>query len=73
LHLIYRLEKLFEATSPRNAGIEKLYRTLYAGLANYYRASEKVRIDGADVLQPRQCVRPMPIFRRHCADGFASR
>jgi ABC-type transporter lipoprotein component MlaA/predicted alpha/beta-fold hydrolase len=48
---IDRLDRLFEASiGPADAGIEKLYRTLYAGLANYYRASEKVRIDGADVL-----------------------
>jgi ABC-type transporter lipoprotein component MlaA len=47
---IDRLDKLFAASiGPGDAGIEKLYRTLYAGLANYYRASEKVQI-GTDVL-----------------------
>ncbi|MDB6103906.1 MAG: hypothetical protein JWO52_3905, partial [Gammaproteobacteria bacterium] len=34
---IDRLDKLFAADiGPGDAGIEKLYRTLYAGLANYY-------------------------------------
>jgi ABC-type transporter lipoprotein component MlaA len=47
---IDRLDKLFDASiGPGDEGIEKLYRTLYAGLANYYRASEKVQI-GTDVL-----------------------
>jgi ABC-type transporter lipoprotein component MlaA len=47
---IDRLDKLFDASiGPGDAGIDKLYRTLYAGLANYYRASEKVQI-GTDVL-----------------------
>jgi ABC-type transporter lipoprotein component MlaA len=45
-----RLDKLFAASiGPGDAGIEKLYRRLYAGLADYYRASEKVRI-GTEVL-----------------------
>jgi ABC-type transporter lipoprotein component MlaA len=47
---IDRLDKLFAASiGPGDEGIEKLYRTLYAGLANYYRASQKVQI-GTDVL-----------------------
>lgn len=47
---IDRLDKLFAASiGPGDAGIDKLYRTLYAGLANYYRASEKVQI-GTEVL-----------------------
>jgi ABC-type transporter lipoprotein component MlaA len=47
---IDRLDKLFAASiGPGDAGIEKLYRRLYAGLANYYRASEKVQI-GTEVL-----------------------
>lgn len=48
---IDRLDKLF-ATSigPGDAGFENLYRKLYARLANYYRASEKVHIDDTDVL-----------------------
>jgi ABC-type transporter lipoprotein component MlaA len=47
---IDRLDKLFAASiGPGDEGIEKLYRTLYAGLANYYRASEQVQI-GTDVL-----------------------
>jgi hypothetical protein len=42
---IDRLDKLFAASiGPGDAGIDRLYRTLYAGLANYYRASEKVQI-----------------------------
>jgi len=45
-----RLDKLFTASiGPGDAGIERLYRRLYAGLANYYRASEKVQV-GSDVL-----------------------
>jgi ABC-type transporter lipoprotein component MlaA len=45
-----RLDKLFAASiGPGDAGIEKLYRRLYAGLADYYRASEKVQI-GTEVL-----------------------
>ncbi|MFL6603776.1 MAG: MlaA family lipoprotein [Steroidobacteraceae bacterium] len=47
---IDRLDKLFAASiGPGDGGIEKLYRTLYAGLANYYRASQKAQI-GTDVL-----------------------
>jgi ABC-type transporter lipoprotein component MlaA len=47
---IDRLDKLFAASiGPGDEGIEKLYRRLYAGLANYYRASEKVQI-GTEVL-----------------------
>lgn len=47
---IDRLDKLFAASiGPGDEGIEKLYRTLYAGLANYYRASEQVQV-GTDVL-----------------------
>jgi len=45
-----RLDKLFAASiGPGDEGIEKIYRRLYAGLANYYRASEKVQV-GTDVL-----------------------
>jgi ABC-type transporter lipoprotein component MlaA len=47
---IDRLDKLFaESIGPGDAGIDKLYRRLYAGLANYYRASEKVQV-GTEVL-----------------------
>ena len=47
---IDRLDKLFAASiGPGDEGIEKLYRTLYAGLANYYRASEQVQV-GTEVL-----------------------
>src|ERR1700726_355633 len=47
---IDRLDRLFAASiGPGGAGIDRLYRTLYAGLANYYRASEKVQI-GTEVL-----------------------
>jgi hypothetical protein len=48
---IDRLDKLFAASiGPGDAGIENLYRKLYARLANYYRATEKVHIDDTDVL-----------------------
>jgi hypothetical protein len=48
---IDRLDKLFAASiGPGDAGIENLYRKLYARLANYYRATEKVHIDATDVL-----------------------
>ena len=47
---IDRLDKLFAASiGLGDEGIEKLYRTLYAGLANYYRASEQVQV-GTEVL-----------------------
>ncbi len=46
-----RLDKLFaESIGPGDAATESLYRKLYARLANYYRASERVRIDDTDVL-----------------------
>lgn len=48
---IDRLDRLFAVSiGPGDAGIENLYRKLYARLANYYRASEKVHIDDTDVL-----------------------
>jgi hypothetical protein len=48
---IDRLDKLFAVSiGPGDAGIENLYRKLYARLANYYRATEKVHIDDTDVL-----------------------
>ena len=48
---IDRLDKLFAASiGAGDAGIENLYRKLYARLANYYRATEKVHIDDTDVL-----------------------
>jgi hypothetical protein len=46
-----RLDKLFAVSiGPSDAGIDNLYRRLYARLANFYRASEKVHIDDTDVL-----------------------
>ena len=48
---IDRLDKLFtQSIGVGDAGIENLYRKLYIRLANYYRASEKVHIEAADVL-----------------------
>jgi predicted alpha/beta-fold hydrolase len=43
---ISRLDELFtESIGPGDAGIERLYRRLYAQLANLYRASGRVEID----------------------------
>jgi hypothetical protein len=48
---IDRLDKLFaQSIGSGDAGIENLYRKLYARLANYYRATEKVHIDDTDIL-----------------------
>jgi hypothetical protein len=48
---IDRLDKLFKLSiGTGDAATDRLYRKLYIRLANYYRASEKVRIDGDDVL-----------------------
>jgi predicted alpha/beta-fold hydrolase len=43
---IERLDELFtDSLGPGGAGIENLYRRLYAQLANLYRASDRVQID----------------------------
>jgi hypothetical protein len=43
---IGRLDKLFaQSIGPGDEGIERLYRKLYAQLANLYRASDRVQID----------------------------
>lgn len=48
---IDRLDKLFASSiGTGDAGIENLYRKLYARLANYYRATEKVHIEATDML-----------------------
>jgi hypothetical protein len=48
---IGRLDKLFAISiGSGDAGFENLYRKVYARLANFYRASEKVHIDDTDVL-----------------------
>jgi hypothetical protein len=46
-----RLDKLFAASfGPGDDGIERLYRRLYAQLANLYRASDRVEIDEGFIL-----------------------
>jgi hypothetical protein len=48
---ISRLDRLFAISiGPGEAGIEKLYRKLYARLANLYRASDKAQLDDTDLL-----------------------
>lgn len=48
---IDRLDKLFAVSiGPGDIAAENLYRKLYARLANYYRATEKVHIDDTDML-----------------------
>jgi hypothetical protein len=48
---INRLDRLFAVSiGTGDAGMENLYRRLYARLANFYRASEKVHIEDTDVL-----------------------
>jgi pimeloyl-ACP methyl ester carboxylesterase len=48
---IARLDKLFEENvGPVVPGLENLYRRLFAGLANFYRASGKVQIESTDAL-----------------------
>jgi len=48
---IARLDKLFAVSiGPGEAGIDKLYRKLYARLANLYRASDAVQVDDTDFL-----------------------
>jgi hypothetical protein len=48
---IDRLDKLFALSiGTGDAATDRLYRKLYIRLANYYRANEKVHIDGDDVL-----------------------
>jgi len=48
---IDRLDKLFALSiGTGDAAIDSLYRKLYIRLANYYRATEKVHIEDADVL-----------------------
>lgn len=45
-----RLDKLFALSiGPGDAGIETVYRRVYARLAHHYRASEKVQIDASDI------------------------
>jgi hypothetical protein len=46
-----RLDRLFTVSiGPGDAGIDTLYRRLYARLANFYRATEQVHIDSTDLL-----------------------
>ncbi len=48
---IARLDTLFaQSIGPAEPGLENLYRQLYARLANLYRASGKVHIDGTDLV-----------------------
>jgi hypothetical protein len=48
---IARLDKLFAISiGPGDAGIDRLYRKLYARLANLYRASDSVQLDDTDFL-----------------------
>jgi pimeloyl-ACP methyl ester carboxylesterase len=48
---IARLDKLFKVSiGSGDAGVDRLYRRLYARLANLYRASDAVQIDDADFL-----------------------
>jgi len=48
---IDRLDKLFVLSiGTGDAAVDNLYRKLYIRLANYYRATDKVHIDEADVL-----------------------
>jgi hypothetical protein len=48
---IDRLDELFALSiGAGDAAADRLYRKLYTRLANYYRANEKVHIDGDDVL-----------------------
>ncbi|MDB6045779.1 MAG: hypothetical protein JWM63_4330 [Gammaproteobacteria bacterium] len=48
---ISRLDKLFAISiGSSDAGVESLYRKLYARLANLYRASARVQIDASDLL-----------------------
>jgi Alpha/beta hydrolase family len=48
---IARLDKLFAVSiGPGDAGIDRLYRKLYARLANLYRASDSAQLDDTDFL-----------------------
>jgi hypothetical protein len=48
---ISRLDKLFTISiGAPDAGIENLYRKLYARLANFYRASARMQIENSDLL-----------------------
>ena len=48
---VTRLDKLFTISiGSGDAGVENLYRKLYTRLANFYRNSDKVRIDESDLL-----------------------
>ena len=48
---INRQDKLFaQAIGPADQGLDNLYRRIYARLANYYRASNKVEIEDSDLL-----------------------
>ena len=48
---IDRLDRLFVLSiGPADQGLENLYRRIYARLANFYRASDKVEIDDTDLL-----------------------
>jgi hypothetical protein len=48
---IARLDRLFAVSiGPGDAGLDRLYRKLYARLANLYRASDSVQLDDTDFL-----------------------
>ena len=48
---INRQDELFaQAIGPADQGVDNLYRRIYARLANYYRASNKVEIEDTDLL-----------------------
>jgi hypothetical protein len=54
---ISRLDKLFAASiGPGDEGIERLYRKIYARLANLYRASDSVHLDDTDFLTAASAV-----------------
>jgi hypothetical protein len=47
---INRLDRLFELSiGSGNEGIERLYRRIYVRLANFYRASDQIRIEDTDL------------------------
>ncbi len=47
---VQRLDDLFSRSIGDEGGIERLYQQLYAQLANLYRASERVEVDGSFLL-----------------------
>jgi hypothetical protein len=48
---VARLDELFASSiGSADSGVENLYRKMYAGLANFYRSSDKVRIDDSDLM-----------------------